>query len=144
LTLLIFLLECREITITSITRVTNGAPMDEITPFTSQGKPVMIHFDNSSRNTLNPVLEELLEAYKDKVIVIRIDLVTSIFKEFEIRNAPAFVACWGDKKIKKIENDDIDLSDDHLQWWEKNKGSVEDMMVKLGSKNNEIIIFRTC
>jgi len=64
--------------------------------------------------------------------------MSSVFKEFGVKWVPAFVACWGDKKLKKLEIDPKDVPEkgypDQIVWYEKNKDEVNEMVNKLESK----------
>ena len=106
-----------------------------IKAWTGQGKPVLFQFDVNSGNNLNGVLEEINDKVKGKVLIVRIYLMTSIFKVFGVKHSPAFVACWGDKKLKKIENPNREeYPPNDMNWWDNNKDEVSAMVDKLESK----------
>lgn len=108
-----------------------------IKEWTDQGKPVLFHFDIDNGYALSPVMENLYDRVRGKVLFVRIRLLLSVFKEFGVKHVPAFAACWGDKKLKKIENANTEVyPPDDMEWWEKNEAEVNQMVDKLESKLN--------
>ena len=88
----------------------------------------------------------MYDKVRGKVLFVRLVLLTSAFNEFGVTHVPAFIACWGDKKLKKIENQNTKVfPPDDIEWWGNNKDEVQQMVDKLESKkiikNKEILNF---
>lgn len=107
---------------------------DTIKFWTSQGKPVLFFIDiNDPNNKLNNVFEEIYDKVRGKVIFARVTCTRQINYEFAVE-APGVVACWGDKRIKKIDNPDRLTQ---MEWFEKNSKEINivvDKMKKLAEK----------